>query len=212
MKWPTVLAAGLAALVLMPSAATPDSLPALGVVAKAGAVNGALQTYTARIAFDIDLHAFLEIHPTLHATYYFKRPDKAKLDFDTIPAMAQQFQHIYASLATPDTWPQLYNVSFAKTPVAGQPYLLKLVPKKDGNVDRVFVTIDSTSYGIERSEWRYKNGSWIIMQQTLGAVSGFLLPQGQIGDFSLPSYKAHVIATYSDYRLNVPIPDSVFKQ
>ncbi len=202
-------------LLSTPTAAPPAAgqlTAPLAVVAKASALNGGLQSFTTRIAFDIDLHAFLEIHPTLHATYYFKRPDKAELDFDTIPAMAQQFQHIYASLATPDTWPQLYTISFAKRPVSGEPYQLKLVPKKSGNLDHVLVSIDPVNYTIPRSEWRYKNGSWIVMQQTMGQVGGYLLPQGQIGDFNLPGYKAHVIATYSEYRLNVAIPDSVFRQ
>jgi len=89
--------------------------------------------------------------------------------------------------------------------------MLSLVPKKGGNVDRVLVSIDSVSFVVTRMEWRYKNGSWIIMQQNNARVGSYLLPQGQVGDFNLPSYKAHVVATYSDYRLNVPIADSVFK-
>jgi len=182
------------------------------VVQRVAAQNTSLQSYSARIAFDINLHAFVAIHPTLHATYYFKRPDKAELDFDTVPALAQQFEHLYASLASPDTWPAIYNIRFSHPPLAGKPYELTMVPKKTGNVDRVLVSIDPRNAAIVRMEWRYKNGSWIVLQQTNGKIGNYVLPQGQIGDFNLPAYKAHIVATYSDYRINIPIPDSVFKQ
>ena len=189
-----------------------QALQAADVVQRVAAQNASLQSYSARIAFDINLHAFVAIHPTLHATYYFKRPDKAELDFDTVPALAQQFEHLYASLASPDTWPAIYNIRFSHPPLAGKPYELTMVPKKTGNVDRVLVSIDPRNAAIVRMEWRYKNGSWIVLQQTNGKIGDYVLPQGQIGDFNLPAYKAHIVATYSDYRINIPIPDSVFKQ
>lgn len=193
------------------SGAVAPALQPINIVQKTAAQNASLQSYTARITFDIDLHAFVAIHPTLHATYYFKRPDKAELDFDTVPVLADQFKHLYAALATPDKWPSLYMIRFARPPAAGQPYELVLTPKKSGNVDHLLVSIDPQSFAITRMEWRYKNGSWIAMQQTNGRVGNFILPQGQVGDFSLPSYKAHAVGTYSQYRINVPIPDSVFK-
>lgn len=200
----------IACLAVLPPAAAQPLKPA-AVVLRLAQQNPGLRSYTARVLFDVDLRAFLTIHPTLNATYYFKRPDKAELDFDTIPVFAEQFEHLYAALASPDRWPAIYDIRFTRRPVANGPYELTLTPKKMGNVDRVLVTVDSASFGVTRMEWRYKNGSWIVMQQTNAKVGDYLLPQGQVGDFNLPSYKAHVVATYSTYRLNVPIPDSVFK-
>lgn len=206
-------AIGVALITLCVAAASGRTEPRqpLDVVQHLAEQNASLRSYTARIEFDVDLHAFLSIHPTLHATYYYKRPDKAEVDFDTIPVFAEQFEHLYAALATPDKWPSIYDIRFTRPPVPGKAYELTLTPKKIGNVDRILVSVEPDSFGVSRMEWRYKNHSFIIMQQTNGKVGDYLLPQGQVGDFSLPAYKAHVVAAYSDYRLNVAIPDSVFK-
>src|ERR1700730_6843485 len=106
--------------------AHPHALQPVEVIQRVVAQNASLQSYTARIAFDINLHAFVAIHPTLHATYYFKRPDKAELDFDTVPALAQQFEHLYASLASPDAWPAIYSIRFSHPPAAGKPIELTM--------------------------------------------------------------------------------------
>lgn len=204
--WVTALAASIA----IATAAHGQALQALDVVQRAAEQNAGLQSYTARATFDVDLHAFVTIHPTLHATYYYKHPDKAEVVFDTMPVLAEQFQHLYAALATADKWPTVYNIRFSAAPAPGKPYELTMTPKKEGNVDRVLVTIDPQTFAITRMEWRYENGSWIDMQQTNGKVGNFVLPVGQVGDFNLPSYKAHAVASYSEYHINVPIPDSVF--
>ncbi|HLW36804.1 MAG TPA: hypothetical protein VKR99_00110 [Candidatus Eremiobacteraceae bacterium] len=210
MRTAAAWAAALAGSIVMAAAAHAQALQPLDVVQHVAAQNAGLQSYTARATFDVDLHAFVSIHPTLHATYYYKRPDRAEVVFDTMPVLAEQFEHLYAALATADKWPATYNIHFTAAPAPGKPYELTMTPKKEGNVDRVLVTVDPQSFAINRMEWRYKNGSWIIMQQTNAKVGNYLLPVGQVGDFNLPSYKAHAVSSYSDYQINVPIPDSVF--
>ena len=182
------------------------------IISRMAAANGSLQSYKVRVHFDVDLHSFITMHPGLDATYYFKKPDKAELDFDTVPILAQEFQHFYASLPAPSTWQRLYDVSVVSKTQSGGHWrdTLKLVPKHGGNVDRMLVAVDEDGYAIVRQEWYYRNGGTIVMDQQNQRLGAYILPKRQSADFKLPSYQAHVISAFGRYELNVPIADSVF--
>lgn len=174
------------------------------------AQSASLRSYTARVKFDVQIHSFIDLRPTLHATYYFKKPDKAKLVFDSLPFGAEQFKNLNASLATPATWAAEYDVAFATQPASDGPWVLALVPKKEGNLERVLVTVDRSSYGVIKTEWKYRNGGTIRVAQRNERIGGYLLPRSQVADFALPSYSAHAVSSYDEYKINVDIPDSVF--
>ncbi len=169
------------------------------------APNAALTSYEVPVHFDIDLHSFLELHTTVDGTAYFRQPDQSAVDFNTVPVMADAFKHLAGSLGTPATWDQDYDVSLVSADE------LQLVPKVSGNVSKVLVDVDPATYGIVRERFTYKNGGTIDMHQSNATFGGFLLPSSQTADFNLPNYKAHVISAYGAYKLNVAIPDSVFK-
>ncbi len=188
----------------------PSAPTAAALVAEMAQRTHGLNSYTARVHFDTDVHAFVDLHPALDASYYFKRPDKVELVFDSLPALGRQFQHLYASQGTPETWPQTYDIAYATPAEDGKSFFLQLVPKKQGNVDRIAVTVDRQTLTVVATQWRYRSGGVITMSQQSRRVGDFVLPQTQTADFSLPSYKAHVVSTYSDYRLNAVIPDSIF--
>jgi hypothetical protein len=211
---PTLAVVAVALLAGLPahaeSSPSPPALSAVALVTQMSQRMNGLNSYTARVHFDTDVHAFVDLHPALDASYYFKRPDKVELVFDSLPALGRQFQHLYASQGTPETWPQSYDISYATPAENDTSFFLTLVPKKQGNVDRIIVTVDRQTLSAVATQWRYRNGGLIMMSQQSRRVGGFVLPQTQTADFSLPSYKAHVVSTYSDYRINAAVPDSVF--
>jgi len=208
-----VIAAALALIGAVPSGA-PAAPSASDVLARMTADRASLNTFKVRVGFEIDLRAFLHLHFSPKATYYFKRPDKSELVFDSLPPAAQQFQHFYGSLGTPETWPATYDISLtsASADAGGHPlYQLKLVPKNNGgSLDYVQMSVDARDYGVVQEEWFYKSGATIIMQQSNERLGKFVLPKQQIADFNFPSYKAHAVSTYDGYHLNVDVPDSVF--
>lgn len=199
--------------VTLASPAKADTPQPADIVAKMAAVNADLQSYKVRIHFDVDLESFISMHPALDGTYYFKKPDKAELDFDTVPIIAQEFKHFYASMGSPAEWTKLYDVSLASSAPAGagERYTLKLTSKHGGNVDHMLVTTLSSDYAVVKQQWFYRNGGRITMDQQNQRVGRWTLPKSQTAGFDLPSYKAHVVSTFGKFDLNAAIPDSVFK-
>ena len=184
------------------------------VLRNMAAVNASVKSYEVRVHLDAKVHAFLSLPLALNATYYFKQPDKVQVVFDTVPELAKQFQSFYASTGTPATWPKTYVVSLMPPspddPAGG--VVLKLVPKGGGSLDHALITVDTSTYGIVAQQWLYKDGSSINVTQFNDTGGTYVLPSHQEADFRFPGYKAHVVANFGDYQINVPIPDSVFHQ
>ncbi|MBV9271472.1 MAG: hypothetical protein JO165_10275 [Candidatus Eremiobacteraeota bacterium] len=163
---------------------------------------------------DIHLHRLISIHQFITGTRYFKRPDRAALVVNAIPAEASAFQHIYEGLGTPETWPSKYVITMLpETTYNTVPiYELEGVPRKVGNVDHVILDVATDSYAPVRARWFYHNGATSEMQIFENRIDGkYLLPVTEIVQISFPSYEAHGTVSYGNYKLNQPIQDSVFE-
>jgi len=172
-----------------------------------------LNTFQVRVSFDMELRAFLHLHFTPQATYYFKRPDKSELVFDSLPPAASQFQHFYGSLGTPESWPNDYNIAYVGTGIvdSNPTYKLEMTPKNGaGNLDHLFMYVSTNDFGVVREEWYYHSGATIVMTQDNEHVGSYVLPKQQIADFHFPQYTAHAVSVYDGYHINVNVPDSVF--
>jgi hypothetical protein len=187
---------------------------AASVLRKMTAVNASVKSYTVRIHFDAKVRSFLSLPLALDATYYYKQPDKVQIVFDSVPSLAKQFQNFYASTGTPATWPTTYVVTLEPpTTMNTSQVTLRLTPRNDGSsLDHAEITVDTSTYGIVIQQWIYKDGSTINVAQFNETSGTYVLPSHQEADFNFPRYKAHVVADYDSYDINVPIPDSVFKQ
>lgn len=187
---------------------------AAAVLRNMAAVNASVKSYQVRIHLDAKVHAFLSLPLALDATYYFKQPDKVQVVFDSVPELAKQFQSFYASSGTPATWPKTYHITLMPH-TTGDPLgsaVLKLVPKDNGgSLDHALMTVDTSTWGVVAQQWLYKDGSSIDVTQFNATGGMYVLPTHQEADFRFPRYKAHVVADFGDYQINVPIPDSIFK-
>jgi hypothetical protein len=54
------------------------------------------------------------------------------------------------------------------------------------------------------------NGGTISFTQTWIAIDGNYVLKSQAGKVDIPHYNADVTSTFSDYKLNVEVPDAVF--
>lgn len=174
-----------------------------------------LNSFTVPIHFDIKLHKVISLPVKLEGVRYFERPDKEALIMKTVPAVAKPFQKIFAGLGTGETWPSQYDITVVSLdgPANATMYELRGVPKAGGNVDYVLLDVSQTTYEPLKARWFYKSGATILMDIQNGkAEDRYLLPKVEILDISFPSYKAHAVATYGDYAVNTPIPDSVWQQ
>jgi hypothetical protein len=213
------LLAGTAACIGQTPAAEPSpAAPAPPAVLPASAAelyrrmtlaNAQLRTYKAKLGVTIVLRSFLPLTTTLNGTLFFKQPDKQAVVFDSVPALAKEFQKVYPRIEAPLAWPRIYSVSSLGS--EGGMTTFRLVPLKHGRVLHLDVRVDEATATIRAYAWTYEDGGDISFQQSFATQSGFQLPSGQTGRVNLPAYKADVTSTIGEYQLNVPLSEAIFE-
>ena len=179
-----------------------------GLVQRMAAVNPNLQTYTASLHVAVAMHSMPFLSSALDGNYYFRKPDKQAVVFDTVPVIAQQFQKVYPKIDPPASWPQLYDISTLSQ--SASTTTLRLTPKHPGRVTHLDVDVDNETAMPAAFKWTYIDGGTISFDQAYERVSGNLLVKSQNGKVELPSYSADVTTTFSNFKVNVGVPDSVF--
>lgn len=195
----------LAALGLAPvrTAAAGDLLDRMA------ALNPTLRSFTATLHADVALKTFpfLDVHLT--GTYYHKEPDRNKVVFTSgVPAVAQQFDKLYAHIESPSHWSQVYTVTLVSDD--GKSTTFRLVPRKRGNVDHIDAVADDRSATVRSMRWSYDNGGYAEMFNRYGTVDGNVVVQSQTGHVQEPGYTADISSTLDNYTMNASIADSVF--
>lgn len=203
-----VVAACLASGVSLTSA---QAAPAAGnpALRKLIALDAGLRSYTAAVHADVTMHTFPYLSPSLDGMYYHKEPNKDKIVFTSgLPLMAQQFSQIYPRLESPSHWNDVYVISLVKDD--GTVSTFKLVPRKAGRVDHIDATVDDRSGELDGMRWNYQGGGYASLEQRYRKVGGYDLVARQTGHFEDPHYNADVTSTFSDFKINAAIPDSIF--
>jgi hypothetical protein len=202
-----------AALTLSAAPTLADSVDVSGgdVYTRMQHVNTNLTSYQADVSVAILTHGPPFISPTLQGKAYFKKPDKNAVVFDTVPLLAQQAKHVVAQLEPPAEWPQVYDVT--ATGDDGTTATFRLVRKKNGRIDHVDVTVDDSTATVKGMIYYYKdNGGTIAFTQSYDRVGDDYVLKQQNGKVDIPHYNADVTSTFSNYQLNVAVPDTVFDQ
>jgi hypothetical protein len=203
--------AGVLALTGSPSLADTGSVDSSGVYARMQRVNTNLSSYQADVTVAILTHGPPFISPTLQGKMYFKKPDKNAVVFDTVPFIAQQAKHVVAQIEPPAEWPQVYDVT--PTGDDGTTATFRLVRKKNGRIDHVDVKVDDASATVTGMTYFYNdNGGSIAFTQSYDKVGDDYVLKQQTGKVDIPHYNADVTSTFSNYKLNVSVPDTVFDQ
>ncbi len=174
------------------------------------ALNGSLRTYTAAVKLDVALKTFPYISPSLEGVVYFKRPDRETVVFDTVPALASAFKKVYPNVEPPARWTALYDVAVLSDDGASTTF--RLVPKRNGRVEHLDVKVDDPTATIKTYTWTYKDGGYVTFDQSFTSIDGNYLVDKQSGHVELPSYKADVVSSFTNYKLNVAVEDSVFEE
>lgn len=174
-------------------------------------VNPNLASYQADVTVAIATHGPPYISPTLEGKMYFKKPDRSAVVFDAVPFIAQQAKHVVATLESPAQWPEIYDVT--PTGDDGTTSTFRLVRKKNGRIDHVDVRVDDASATVSGMTYFYRdNGGTIAFSQVYDHVGDNYLIKQQTGKVDIPHYNADVTSTFSNYRVNVSVPDTVFDQ
>ncbi len=176
--------------------------------------NAGMQSYQATVSVSFHLHSFPFFSEHLAGTTYFKRPDDVEVVFQKVPWYAKGFERLYSDMGDPSGWERRFDMSLAgDTTVDGHTdVLLRLVQKVRGMIDHEDVAIDPATWHIDAMTWYYYNGGVIEMSQEYQRVGGFDVPAKQHAVIRIPYVHAAAEATYSDYKTNVAIDDSVFSR
>ena len=140
---------------------------------------------------------------------YFKAPDRNKVVFTSgVPVVASQFDKLYAHVEPPAAWRRLYDIVLVGND--GATATFHLIPRKQGNVERIDVTADDRTATVTAMRWNYRNGGYAEMTDKYASQNGNLLVVAQTGHISEPGYIADVTLTIDAYKINPAIPDGVF--
>jgi outer membrane lipoprotein-sorting protein len=210
-RWMFLLSAAVLTLAGAPSLADTAAGPGGDVYARMQRVNINLASYQADVTVAISTHGPPFISPTLQGKMYFKKPDKNAVVFDTVPFIAQQAKHVVAQIEPPSEWPDVYTVT--PTGDDGTTSSFRLVRKKNGRIDHVDVKVDDQTATVTAMTYFYNdNGGTIAFTQSYDRVGDDYVLKQQNGKVDIPHYNADVISTFSNYQLNVSVPDTVFDQ
>ena len=179
------------------------------VYARMQRINPSLHSYRASVRVAVVTHSFPYLSPTLDGTIYFRSPDQSAVEFKTVPLLASELKKVVAQLEPASEWPRLYEV----TPVNddGTISTFRLVRKKHGRIDHVEVTVDDKTATVASMTYVYNDGGGSIsFTQTWDEIDGNYVLKSQTGKVDIPHYNADVTSTFSDYKLNVEVPDTFF--
>jgi hypothetical protein len=185
------------------------AVTATTLLARMAALNPSLHAFTATMHAHVAMRSFPYLTADLEGTYYYKAPDKNKVVFSNgVPLIAQQFDKLYAHVDNPSQWEEKYVVTTVSDD--GTTTRFQLVPRKNGNIERIDATADDKSATVTSMRWNYSNGGYAEMTNHYGRVDGNLLVQSQTGHVEEPGYTADITSTIGDYKLNPTLSDGMF--
>lgn len=194
---------------------TPPPLTVDQILAKMAANTSGLNTYEVPVEIRIHVKKVVSVPFRVSGERYFEQPDKSALKLHSVPAAAKAFSNLYATLGTPLTWPQTYDITLENvtTSIVKPLYELRGTYKRESNVDYILLDVDAVTFDPVEVRWFYRNGATIIMDVQEGPVAGkYRLPIHEVVDLNFPSYSGHATIDYGTYVINEPIPDSTFSQ
>ncbi len=203
-------AVAAAALLLMVSPAGQASTNSDNVLARLISANVGLRSFTAGVNADVVMHSFPYLSANLGGMYYHKEPSKDKVVFTSgLPFIAKQFSNVYPHVESPARWHDVYEISMERDD--GMYTTFKLVPRSGGRIDHIDAKVGDKSGELAQLRWNYTDGSYATLNQTYGKVGAYRLVTRETGHFENPNYNADLSSTFSNFKVNVAIPDSIFR-
>jgi len=170
------------------------------------AVNHDLRSYTAQIEVRTRIGSRLS---TLRGTVYAKG-DRTKIRFDGVRAPGHPSVRHEPSIGAPSMWSRAYAVSIAVRDRTTT--IFHLVPRAKGTgIDGIDVTVANATGLVQRYLWTDSDGTTIASDQHYEQIGGHVLPRFTQTQITGRGTRAESETTFSNYRLNAGVPDSVFE-
>jgi len=182
------------------------------ILAKVEERNPSLSSYQGRMHVDLRMTSFPFIRQHLDGTTYYKRPSNYEVVFDKVPPLAKGFDKMFADIGDPANWEKRFVVTYeGEHEYNGRKDIqLRMVQRVRGMIDHETVLIDPGAWTIDSIRYDYYNGGHITMTQTFREVGSYSMLAEQNAEIAIPYAKAVAHGTYTDYKTNVAVDDSVF--
>jgi hypothetical protein len=181
------------------------------LLTRMAALNPDLHTFQAAMHVNVTMKSFPFLNFALEGTYYHESPDKDKVVFSSgVPAVAQQFDKLYAHIEPPSRWRDVYDVKVVSD--NGTITTYRLTPLRQGNVDHVDVRASDSSATVQWQRWNYVNGGYAEMRNYYKTVDGTVVIRSQNGHVEEPGYTADITSNIDAYKINTPLNEAVFTQ
>lgn len=168
-----------------------------------------VKSFTASVHADVAMRTFPFLSPSLDGTYYHKEPSHNKIVFTSqMPFIARQFSKVYPEIESPSRWADVYIITSEGD--ADGYTTLKLVPRKHSRIDHIDAKVDDKTADLVSLRWNYNDGGYATLDQTYSDVEGHPMVTQQAGHVEVPHYTVDLKSTFSNFKLNANIPDSVF--
>ena len=181
------------------------------IFARARALNPTLKDYTCSIAIQLKARlGFVPYNPALSGMYYYKKPDRHKLELKKAPSYLKKYPQVFG-FNLPDLKRyravRVQSTQLNKMPV----YKIILVPRSPGNdITSVEVYVHRQLYIVPKYDTFYKQGH-LLVDIDFAREKSFWVYRSMKADFEFPSVRATAAARYSGYRFNQKLPDSLFE-
>ena len=212
-RFTSAAVAGVVAFLGVPALAGSEHLtdPA-AILARVEERNPSLSSYQGRMHVDLRMTSFPFLRQHLDGTTYYKKPSNYEVVFDKVPALAKGFDKMFADVGDPANWEKRFVVTYqGERDYQGRKDIeLKLVQRVRGMIDHETVLVDPNAWAIDSIRYDYYNGGHITMTQTFREVGGYSMLAEQNAEIAIPYAKAVAHGTYSEYKTNVAVDDTVF--
>jgi len=166
--------------------------------------NAGLNSYQAHAVLDVRQLNFPWLHPVLEGTESYGQPGFTVLDFPHTPSYLRGITKVEGTVLSAPRWQHCYNITVSTLPEA---FVLHMVPKINGEVSNVDVTVGRSDGQLQRFDWYYHDSDdHISLVQYYGTVYGYSVVQSQSSQITRHHIRAAGQATFSDFQFNVPVP------
>lgn len=198
-------------VVLIPLASVAKE-PVDKILAKAVAINPGLKDYSADI--NLPLRAtlgFVPYNPNLIGRYYYKRPDKHKLDLKNAPGILKKYPNVFGFNLPDMARYKILRVQEmnlrGKLPV----YKIAMIPNpRTSDVTGIDIYVNRSNYTIPKYDTFYVRGH-LYVNIDFRKQDQYLVYDRVSAEFEFPNVVATATATYSNYLFNQNLQDGFFR-
>lgn len=214
MRSPKTMIFPLAVLLLLVSPGRAQTLSLKQVAEKMEAARSGVQDISAKaqLAFQLNV-GILPYSDALLGTYFFKKPDRHRLDFPTAPSYLKSVPSMF-SWKLPSAEKYDCEVSGPHNTKSSTPtYLLVFTSKNpDSKTASITMTVNARQWRVDKQDTVYRDGGSVLLTFAYTEQSGLPLLQKVAGQINIPSYSltGNAAITLSDQKVNKGVDDATF--